>query len=149
TPSFRASWRASIYQQLDFLHHHLEYHLLANHLLKNAKALVIGGLFFALGQQGQQWLAAGQQLLWRELNEQVLADGGHYERSPMYHAQTLADGLECFALLQAFGYLKQDKQAVTRRLRTMADFLAALSYDDGTLALFNDSANTDETRPAP
>ena len=68
-PAFRASWCASIYRQVDFLRHHLEYHLLANHLLKNAKALVIGGLFFAADKRGQQWLACGQQLLWRELAE--------------------------------------------------------------------------------
>jgi uncharacterized heparinase superfamily protein len=147
--AFLASWRASIYRQLDFLRHHLEYHLLANHLLKNAKALVIGGLFFAAEKEGQRWLAYGQRLLWRELAEQVLADGGHYERTPMYHAQTLADWLECFALLRAFGSLTEDEQAITQRLQTMAAFLDALSYEDGTLALFNDSANTYETQPKP
>lgn len=147
--AFRDSWRISIYQQLNFLRQHLEYQLLANHLLKNAKALVIGGLFFADDQRGQQWLVEGQRLLWRELAEQVLADGGHYERTPMYHAQTLADCLECFALLRTWGCLTQDEEAIAQRLRMMAAFLDAMSYDDGTLALFNDSANTYETQPAP
>lgn len=145
--AFRASWRASIYRQLDFLRHHLEYHLLANHLLKNAKALVIGGLFFAADKAGRQWLTQGQRLLRHELAEQVLADGGHYERAPMYHAQVLADSLECFALLRASGCLTQDEASIAQQLRTMVDFLGALSYDDGRLALFNDSANTAETQP--
>ena len=147
--AFQQRWRASLYQQLDFLSRHLEHHLLANHLLKNAKALVLGGLFFAHDSQGRRWLELGQRLLWRELDEQVLPDGGHYERAPMYHAQTLGDWLECFALLRAFGCLAKAEAEVASRLRAMAAFLEAVSYADGTLALFNDSANTVETRPQP
>ncbi len=142
--SFLAKWRASIFDQLGFLSRHLEHHLLANHLLKNVKALVIGGLFF----QNERWLKAGERLLWRELDEQVLADGGHYERSPMYHAQVLADFLESYALLVAFERMKRDAK-IEAQLQAMADFLLAMSYADGTLALFNDSANTAETRPQP
>jgi uncharacterized heparinase superfamily protein len=122
--------------QIEFLHRHLEHHLLANHLLKNIKALVIGGLFF----ENKDWLSEGEYLLWREFEEQVLPDGGHYERSPMYHAQVLADFLECYTLLVAFG--RQPRSENTEaRLRAMASFLKALSYTDGSIALFNDSAN--------
>lgn len=141
---FLAKWRASMCDQLGFLRRHLEHHLLANHLLKNVKALVFGGLFF----QDESWLAEGERLLWRELDEQVLADGGHYERSPMYHAQVLADFLESYALLRAFGRAEPNEK-IEVRLRAMAGFLSAMSYSDGTLALFNDSANTVETQPFP
>jgi uncharacterized heparinase superfamily protein len=143
--SFLGLWRTSIYQQLDFLSRHLEFHLLANHLLKNAKALVIGGLFFG----HEAWLRKGERLLWRELNEQVLRDGGHYERAPMYHAIALTDWLECFALLKAAGRRINNEEEIATRLRTMAGFLEAMSYADGTLALFNDSANSEEARPQP
>jgi len=141
---FLSRWRASIFRQIEFLHRHLERHLLANHLLKNIKALVIGGLFF----ENEDWSSEGESLLWREFEEQVLADGGHYERSPMYHAQALADFLECYALLVAFGRAPRGA-SVAARLRAMADFLNALSYADGSLALFNDSANTAATSPRP
>lgn len=143
--SFLARWRTSIYGQLNFLSQHLEYHLLANHLLKNAKALVIGGLFF----QHEAWLRKGERLLWRELAEQVLGDGGHYERAPMYHAIALGDLLECFALLKAIRWPINDEPKVAARLRAMAGFLEAMSYPDGTLARFNDSANNEEARPQP
>lgn len=152
---FLQKWRASIYQQLDFLSHHPEYHLLANHLLENAKTLTIGGLFFADDEQGKGWLAQGEQLLWREFDEQVLSDGGHYERAPMYHALALTGFLECFALLRAFrtrrGLAWDDvsSTAIVRKLRAMTKFMQAMTYPDGTLARFNDSANTDETRPVP
>ena len=160
---FLERWRASIYQQLDFLRSHIEYHLLANHLIKNAKALVIGGLFFADDPRSAEWLAAGEKLLWDEFDEQMLDDGGHYERAPMYHAIALADFLECFALLRACrggrgAVTAADAEqplttgATTRiwfKLRAMTRFLAAMTYADGTLALFNDSANAEEAQPLP
>ncbi len=152
-PAFLQRWRTSIYQQLAFLSEHLEYHLLANHLLKNAKALVIGGLFFADDPRGKQWLATGEQLLWREFDEQVLEDGGHYERSPMYHALSLADFLECFALLRECKTeqkIEEQTDSTTRivaKLQAMTRFLAATSHADGTLALFNDAANSEDFRP--
>jgi uncharacterized heparinase superfamily protein len=141
---FLERWRASIYRQLDFLSSHLEYQHLANHLLKNVKALVIGGLFF----NNEEWLSKGERLLWREFEEQILEDGGHYERSPMYHAQVLTDFLECYALLRACDRVPP-RSMIESRLRAMAQFLAAMSYSDGTLALFNDSANSEECGPEP
>ncbi|MCI0524598.1 MAG: heparinase II/III family protein [Acidobacteria bacterium] len=142
---FLAAWRTSIYQQLYFLNRHIEFHLLANHVLKNVKALAIGGLFF----HHQYWLFAGGVLLRKEFKEQVLNDGGHFERAPMYHAQSLVDFLECHALLDAFDLPLPDAKATESKLRSMAGFLEAMSYGAGTIALFNDSANTEETRPQP
>jgi hypothetical protein len=60
----------------------LEYHLLGNHLFADAKALIFLGAFFA-GAEAEAWLTHGLLILARELPEQVLADGGHFERSPM------------------------------------------------------------------
>jgi len=141
---FLERWRASIYWQLDFLSGHLEFQLLANHLLKNVKALALGGLFF----NHRRWLAKGERLLWREFEEQVLPDGGHYERSPMYHAQAAADFLECYALLRAAGRVAREDE-VKSKLRAMARFLDAMTCADGSPALFNDSAKAKETRPRP
>tara|TARA_B110000114_G_scaffold185080_1_gene230744 strand:+ start:96 stop:1691 length:1596 start_codon:yes stop_codon:yes gene_type:complete len=66
---------------IDFLSSRLEYHLLANHLLENAFALYIGGL--VTGQE--EFFLKGKKLLTEQLQEQILDDGMHYERSPMYH----------------------------------------------------------------
>lgn len=141
---FLARFRTSLFQQVEFLHRHLEHHLLANHLLKNIKALVIGGLFF----ENKDWLSEGEYLFWREFEEQVLPDGGHYERSPMYHAQALGDFLECYALLVAFGRIPRSEN-IEAKLRAMAGFLEAMRYPNGRIALFNDSANAEEMRPDP
>ncbi len=140
---FLELWRGSIHRQLDYLSRHLELHLLANHLFKNVKALIIGGLFF----DQPEWIATGRRLLQREVEEQILADGGHFERAPMYHAQTLADLIESTLLMRNCGHRLPAR--FDEVIGLMADFLEALSDRQGRLALFNDSANTPETRPKP
>jgi uncharacterized heparinase superfamily protein len=66
----------------------LEKELLANHLLKNAKALVFAGTLLE-APESDRWRVLGQQLLRKQIAEQILPDGGHIERSPMYHAWIL------------------------------------------------------------
>lgn len=134
----RALIENSVAQQLAVLERRLEFHILANHLQKNLKALVVGGLYFR-GEDASRWLDRGLRLLWRELFEQVLPDGGHYERSPMYHAIALADFLEVISLLDAIG-LPVPPEARSR-VAAMVDAFGVLSRPDGTLHLFNDAAN--------
>lgn len=129
---------ASIAQQLSHLERNLEYHVLANHLQKNLKALVVGGLYFR-GEAADRWLKRGTKELWRELFEQVLPDGVQYERSPMYHAIALGDFLEVIDLFRAAGRVVRPQ--VMARVRKMAEAMAVLSRPDGTLHLFNDAAD--------
>jgi hypothetical protein len=49
----------NLFIQLRWLNKRLEYHLLGNHLLANAKALVFGGLFFE-GKEAEKWLIKGR-----------------------------------------------------------------------------------------
>jgi uncharacterized heparinase superfamily protein len=134
----RARIEASLYYQAQYLSRRLEYHILANHLQKNLKALVIAGLYFE-GAAAERWLADGERVLWRELFEQVLADGTQYEGAPMYHAIALGDFLEVLDLMRAVG--RPVRASVSERVGRMLDALAVLSRPDGTLHLFNDSAN--------
>jgi uncharacterized heparinase superfamily protein len=124
-------------EQAEFLSRRLERHILGNHLQKNLKALVVAGVFFS-GSSAARWLRAGERMLWHELFEQVLPDGAHYERSPMYHAIALADFLEVLSLLGPA--LRPVGEDVRRRVRAMADAFGVLSRPDGTLHLFNDAA---------
>ena len=66
---------------ISFLKSRIEYHLQGNHLLENAFALFIGGLV----AQQPKLATQGRDLIKKQLLEQVLDDGMHYERSPMYH----------------------------------------------------------------
>jgi uncharacterized heparinase superfamily protein len=129
---------ASVALQLEYLSRRLELHLLANHLQKNLKALVVGGLYFR-GRSAERWLARGSRLLWRELFEQVLPDGVQYERSPMYHAIALADFLEVLDLLRVAGEPMLPEAA--ERVARMVDAFGVLSRPDGALHLFADAAH--------
>ncbi len=83
----------SLALQLRWLRRRLEYHLLGNHLLCNGKALVFGRLYFE-GPEADEWLRTGLAVVERELREQILDDGAHFERSPMYHLIVLEDLLD-------------------------------------------------------
>jgi uncharacterized heparinase superfamily protein len=135
--TLRSRMEESLAQQLSFLFRRLEYHILANHYQKNLKALLFGGLYFA-GREADRWLQIGERGLWRELFEQVLKDGGHYERSPMYHAIALCDYLEVIALLRAAGHPVPDE--ALERVQAMTDAFGVLCRPDGSVHLFNDAA---------
>jgi heparinase II/III-like protein len=113
----------SAHRQLLHLRRNIEDDILGNHVLRNAKALVLAGS--ALAEPAA--VAQGLDLLERELAEQVLLDGGHYERSPAYHRLVLLDLLE----LAAFAPVRESVERMT-------SFAAASSRPDGAPALFND-----------
>jgi uncharacterized heparinase superfamily protein len=128
---------ASLAVQARWLERRLEYHLLANHLFVNAKALIVAGTFFQ-GPEAERWRSLGHRILARELDEQVLADGGHVERSPMYHAALLLDLLELIALGSATG----EPPPATWRAHAgrMLAWLGTMTHPDGEIGLFNDAA---------
>lgn len=130
----------SLAVQMRWLCKRIEWHLLGNHLLANAKALVIAGLFFE-GPEAEGWLAKGLAILARQLPEQVLADGGHFELSPMYHAIILEDLMDILAMAESFGQSAQPEIAGMRDIVTrMRAWLAAMTHPDGGPAFFNDAA---------
>ena len=134
-------WSKSLYQQAAWLEKNIEYHILANHYLKNGKALFFFGVLFA-GTDAERWLQKGLRILIEEADEQFLADGGHYERSPMYHSICLEDYLDVLNLMIANSGLVS--QEVVRRFTLKAnralDFLNDVCLPDGEIPLFNDSA---------
>jgi uncharacterized heparinase superfamily protein len=135
----------SLYLQARYLAQRLEYHLLGNHLLANAKALVCAGLFFD-SREASNWLATGFTILCRELPRQVLADGGHIELSPMYHAILVEDLLDIVNLASGRDAHKRGPDAAASMLLAceavprMLDWLRTMSHPDGEIALFNDAA---------
>lgn len=130
----------SLSVQARWLCRRLETHLLGNHLFANAKALVYAGLFFK-GQESDGWLRLGCSILEREVQEQLLPDGGQFERSPMYQALAVEDLLDLVNLIDALGQtMRPLRSELARRLPAMLRWLNALSHPDGSLALFNDTA---------
>jgi hypothetical protein len=118
--------RESLWRQLLHLERNVEDDVLGNHVIRNARALALGGTSFSSARLAERAAA----ILARELPEQVLPDGGHYERSPVYHLVVLRDLLEVEAAVP--GAVPGD---VLERMRR---FAAALARPDGEPALFND-----------
>lgn len=123
----------SLAEQAEWLSRRLEYHLLGNHLFVNAKALVFVGCFF----EHERWLGKGLEVIEREIPEQILQDGGHFERSPMYHSLLLEDMLDLVNLGRAYPGLLPDWSPVAGR---MLGWLERMLHPDGQIPFFNDAA---------
>lgn len=132
---------ASLAHQVRWLSARLEWHLLGNHLFANAKALTFAGCFFGAAE-AQRWLQTGEAILLRELDEQILSDGGNFELSPMYHAILLEDVLDLLNLARLYaGKMSHAlEDALQAKARAMLEWLQAMVHPDGEIALFNDSA---------
>ena len=127
----------SLAAQLSWLESRLEYHILGNHIIENAKALCFGGCFFS-GAEASRWWDVGCRLLQRELDEQILADGGHFELSPMYHARVLENILDLVNLQRT--YRRSVEVELEEVAARMLRWLSIMSHPDGRIALFSDSA---------
>ena len=130
------AWRRSLAIQVRWLRRQIEWHILANHVIANAKALVLAGCW-AAGPEGERWLHEGLELLEGQTAEQIMADGGHIERTPMYHCQVLNDLLDVVNVLRSAGLAIPTwlGTAITR----MGGWLAIMRHPDGDIPLFNDS----------
>lgn len=138
----------SLATQARWLTRRIEYYLQGNHLLADAKGLLFAGLFFT-GDEAESWRRLGTELLSAQLQEQILPDGAHYERSAMYHSVIYEDVLDVINLKTAWG--KGDDPLVTRLREiaaSMGRWLRHMLHPDGQIALFNDAAHEIATSPA-
>jgi len=128
----------SLYRQAAYLSRTVETHVYGNHLLENARALILAGWYLQGQGEADRWIEQGLSIYRDELEEQILSDGFHFERSPMYHALVLEGVLDVLNVLP-------DDRAAPPNLRVaaqaMAGALAGVTHPDGTLALFNDATH--------
>jgi uncharacterized heparinase superfamily protein len=130
----RAAAQHSLIAQLIYLHRHLESDVGGNHLIKNLKALLWGSACFE-GPAAARWRGTALKLLGRELDRQILPDGMHFELSPAYHCQVLADLLETRHALASDPLGGRLDAALGRA----AGAAALLAHPDGRIALFGDA----------
>jgi uncharacterized heparinase superfamily protein len=126
----------SIVEQILFLEQNLEFDVLGNHLLKNLRALVHAGLAVE-HSESQRWLHQGALWTFDQVLHQILSDGGHYERSPMYQLQVFWDVLDILTHLRRVGITIPAE--VTERFAAMLDWIAAMRHPDGDIPLLNDA----------
>ncbi|NRF39203.1 alginate lyase family protein [Pedobacter foliorum] len=128
---------SSIYRQTKYLSDHLEYHLLGNHLLENGFAMIMSGYAF----REKAWKITAEKILFKELDEQVLDDGGHFELSPMYHQIIL------FRILELIDWYTEVEDQNPRFLEfiqqkaiKMLNWLKNMTFLNGDIPHFNDSS---------
>jgi uncharacterized heparinase superfamily protein len=139
--SEQARITASLAHQNHALEGQIEFHLLGNHLLENAITLCWAGLGLE-GPSAAAWLRRGLQILESQAAEQVLADGTHDERSPMYQS-LLAEALlrlEGVAADSSHTLAAPVRAVASKAGRALVESLGRLVHPDGEIALLNDSA---------
>lgn len=128
----------SLYAQYFILLDNLEYHLLGNHLLENAFSLLFGAYYF----QDEVLYVKAKNILEKELKEQILEDGAHFELSPMYHQIMLFRILDCINLIQNNNWKNQELlKFLEQKAIIMLGWLKNISYKNGEIPLLNDSTN--------
>lgn len=135
--------QSSMYLQYRHLLANQEKHLLANHYLENLKTLVICALLFG----EDDVLAEVERDYLSQLDEQVLPDGVHYERSMMYHKLILEGLLRVELAYRSAGKVAPTK--VASKVKQMLDAMASIERGMGKTPFFNDAADgvAKECRP--
>ena len=129
---------ASLYAQFKILTKNLEYHLLGNHLLENAFSLLFGAYYF----RDKQLYKKAYKLLKKELNEQILNDGGHFELSPMYHQILLYRLLDGINLVYNNEWIEDDLfRFMSHKAGLMLSWLQNITLPSGNIPHLNDSTN--------
>ena len=133
-----AKFDHSLYAQYKILEDQIEYHLLGNHLLENGFSLLFASYYF----KDTGFYRNASDILVKELKEQILPDGAHFELSPMYHQIMLFRLLDCIDLVKNNDFFGNSKlPLLEEKASLMLGWLMQISFADGSIPLLNDSAN--------
>jgi uncharacterized heparinase superfamily protein len=124
-----------IYREYKYIESHLEKHLLGNHYFENLKAMVIGSYLFGEDNKCRKYF----QLLEKEIHEQILDDGMHFELSPMYHKIILEDLLRLRRLQSIEGLI--NTSSLESVIKVMCVAMKTLEDGFDRTPLFNDAGD--------
>jgi uncharacterized heparinase superfamily protein len=141
---FRMRLLASWNGQAEVLAGDLETDVGGNHLLANLRALVFAGIALR-GDIARIRVRRFLARLEREISEQVLADGGHFERNPGYHLTVLRHCLEIALVLRRNGW--GPLPWLDSALRRMSDYLIAILPADSRVPLLKDTTWDEAASP--
>ncbi len=141
TEGWTSQLLASVAHHAEYLRRHIEYDLAGNHLLFEAKGLIVAGLMLPEMRRAAVWLREGMELLRREVARQVLPDGGHAELATHYHVEITLLLTELAVLLELNG--ARVPWALVGALRRMYRFLLWITRPDGDIPMLGDSVRDD------
>lgn len=131
--------KLNLWNQTRFLAARPEYHLMGNHLFINAKALFFSSAYFQLNKKNKIYKIA-KSILDKELDEQFLKDGAHFELSPMYHSLAMEDLLDLLSISNILP-LTFPKEKIKIKVFKGMEWLKTMIYNNEELSHFNDCAN--------
>jgi uncharacterized heparinase superfamily protein len=125
-------------RQLIHVEEHLSYYFSPNtHLTGEALALYVVGHAFPELDSSKRWVETGRRILIREVDRQILRDGGHVERSMHYQRYTLDFYLLALLTARRAGDV-QAEQAFAGAVARLAEFTHGIADDEGRLPLIGD-----------
>lgn len=136
-PSLRTTMEKSLWLQAEHLYGAIEWDLRGNHLVRDMAGLAWAARAF--GAAGERFRKRAISLALSQCDEQVLDDGGHFERSPVYHLQVMEDFEETFLLLDD----ERMRARLEAVLHAMAQFASWMRGPDHGPVPFNDAAGED------
>lgn len=121
-----------------YLDANLELHVRNNHLLLEAKALVMLGGLFPEFKNAEKWQQRGLEILYQQVATQVGADGVHGELTTHYHRVITGELLELLVLLENNNITIPT--AIRETFARMVEFELWVTRPDGLIPLLGDSA---------
>ncbi len=138
-PQFLNTLLESLFRQASWLARHLEWDLRGNHMMRDLVGLAWAARMFHKHRDHHhvyQWQKLIEKHLPSQLNEQILPDGGHYERSPMYHLQMMHDLMDLLDVISP-GPLSQQ---LLGKLELMSSCALITRHPDQQIPLLNDAS---------
>ena len=126
----------SLWLQICWLYSHKEDFLGGNHWLENLISLIIGSLQFE-GKKADMIFNYSFKELEIQLNEQIMGDGGHQERSSTYHLLILERLIELGLIIE--NILGSRPQWLINSISKMKDWVISIRLNQGNYPIFNDS----------
>ena len=124
----------SMHEQYQYLAVHAEKDLLGNHYFEDLKTLILCAIFF----DDKKMLEKTLPIFKKECKEEILADGMHFELSPMYHKIIFEDILRVAVALRS---IKRKDTEIEEYLQPMLNVAWSLEEGLERIPLFNDSGN--------
>lgn len=110
-----------------------------NHLLFEAQRIIYAGAFFPEYKNAAAWRKSGIDILNREINVQVYADGGQFELDPHYHLAAINIFCKALYMADANGFRYEFPQSYLDKVEKMIMFYANICFPDYTNPCFSDA----------
>ena len=127
-----------LFCQYRILMDHIALDRKGNHLLENGFSMLFGAYYF----KGYELFNEAKIILTKELWEQILPDGGHFQLSPMYHQILLNRVLDSYNLMKNNDVFHDAKlkDLFKTTAQKMLAWLKEMTYENGQVPCLNDSA---------